>query len=348
MSRGKRYGSRRLARLSIFTVMLAGVFSFDVALASTVEITNLELRIDAEPGEQNTILLAGVTPDEGGDVEVEERTAGFGIRGCTSSGTRALCAGGDFEQVIADLKEGQDFLSARETTPIQHPLTVTAGSGNDIVRGGDDPNTLDGGPGDDGLVGGLAPDVLRGDEAALVVRPDAGRDSLQGGGANDVLFARDGLADNKIDCGAGSADRADVDLKDQEPPTTRGERLLNCENITGGAINEGPNVRVSRRAVRLTRRGVARIRLACPSALDSSCSGQLSLNPARGRKLALGARRYRIRPGQKRTVRLRLSRRKRTLVRRLGRRVSVQATALEDGEFGPKTTIVTFTLRAAR
>jgi hypothetical protein len=121
-----------------------------------------------------------------------------------------------------------------------------------------------------------------------------------------------------------------------------------------GAINEGPNVRVSARGVRLNRRGAARIRLACPRSLPSPCSGRLSLRTAarvsiggRPRTVALGSRRYRIAPGKKGVIRVPLTRRKRRLVKRL-RRLNVQAEAVEEGEFGPKTTTVTFLLRSAR
>jgi hypothetical protein len=51
-----------------------------------------------------------------------------------------------------------------------------------------------------------------------------GSGTLLGGGGNDAINAYNGLADNQVDCGPGSADTATIDVLDQ--PITSG-----CESV---------------------------------------------------------------------------------------------------------------------
>ncbi len=113
------------------------------------------------------------------------------------------------------------------------------GLGNDLLLGGDGADKLEGGPGDDRLQGGNGSDGLSGSAGAdellggpgndfLFGRggPDrldggSGSDRLLGGSGDDLIFAVDGELD-RIDCGAGSADRAVVDAID---------RVVRCETV---------------------------------------------------------------------------------------------------------------------
>ena len=82
---------------------------------------------------------------------------------------------------------------------------------------------------------------------------------------------------------------------------------------------------ISRRAVKLSRRGVAKVRVSCRSPLG--CKGRLVLRTARGRKVRLGSKSFAIKPRKRRTViRVRLSRKNRRRVARL-RKTPVDATA---------------------
>ena len=66
------------------------------------------------------------------------------------------------------------------------------------LKGFGQPDTIDGGKGNDELVGGK------------------GKDDLYGGGGNDLVNARDGARDRRINCGPGN-DRAKVDRVDPDP-----------------------------------------------------------------------------------------------------------------------------------
>jgi hypothetical protein len=256
---------------------------------------------------------------------------------------------------------------------------IVGGSAGDILTGDAGPNTLAGRFGDDtldGLAGndiitggfgvdtvrgGDGADTLLGDEGFALAGVTPGSDTLFGGNGPDTLKVRDGVRDVAANCGPvfrpilprqpnpDPGDVADLDLVDAgqtTPPTTR-ISTPGCETVMVGAINEGPNLVVSARAVRLSKRGVARIRVSCPRPLPSPCSGRLSLRTVTRRTAALGSRRYRLASGKKGFVRVPLTRRKRRLVTR-PRRVYVQAEAVEEGEFGPKTTTVILSLRARR
>jgi hypothetical protein len=229
--------------------------------------------------------------------------------------------------------------------------TLDGLAGNDLITGGFDSDTVRGGDGGD---------TLFGDEAFSSPGLTPGSDTVSGENGPDTLKLRDAVRDVIADCGPvfrfrfrpgatnpDPGDTADLDLVDagQTTPATTPIPTPGCESVTVGAINEGPNLRISARTVRLRRRGVARLRVACPRELPAPCAGRLSLRSSTRRPFVLGSRRYRIAAGRKRAVRLRVSRRGRALVRRFGR-AYVRAEAVEQGEFGPKTTIVTLSLRA--
>jgi Ca2+-binding RTX toxin-like protein len=70
------------------------------------------------------------------------------------------------------------------------------------------PSSLYGGAGDDLLIGRPGQDALIGDR---------GPDRLRGKNGNDLLLARDRTSDALIDCGAGPADRTDLDKAPKDP-----------------------------------------------------------------------------------------------------------------------------------
>ena len=99
--------------------------------------------------------------------------------------------------------------------------TETGGSGNDVLKGTDGPDTLRGGSGADLIFGfrgadllygnsgwdrihaGAGPDVVSGDSGADVLHAGLGQDNIFGDSGNDVVYAKDGYQDY-IDCGSGN------------------------------------------------------------------------------------------------------------------------------------------------
>jgi hypothetical protein len=81
----------------------------------------------------------------------------------------------------------------------------------------------------------------------------------------------------------------------------------------------GASVAVTSRAAKADRRGRFLVRLACPAARVRGCAGRLRVGAKR-------ARAYRVRAGASRSVRARLPKRLRKVVRKRGRvRVAVSA-----------------------
>jgi hypothetical protein len=140
-------------------------------------------------------------------------------------------------------------------------------------------------------------------------------------------------------------------------PTTQGTCPVAPEG--GGAPGTpdllGPAVAISRRGVRLTRRGYVGVRLSCAAEEPLGCrAGVLGLasaarvNVAGRRTVRLGSKRFSITAGRSTLVRMRLSRRNRALVRRLGRlRVRAQASA-SDQAGNRRTVTATFRMLPPR
>ena len=109
------------------------------------------------------------------------------------------------------------------------PIVVTGGPGNEsLLRGSSEPDSIEGGPGNDELRGEDAADLLDGGEGDDVLAAGDGDDLLTGGpgvdrllGASggDILFARDGVADVELNGGPG-VDTAHIDAVDPAPLAT--------------------------------------------------------------------------------------------------------------------------------
>jgi Ca2+-binding RTX toxin-like protein len=107
-------------------------------------------------------------------------------------------------------------------------VDVLGQRGNDELRAGrslSDTLVLDGGPGDDVVVGGqvfdriegkAGDDVLRGREGGDLIEGWGGKDTMSGGAGADELDAADGGRDRRIRCGAGLAIGDDLAVIDRK------------------------------------------------------------------------------------------------------------------------------------
>jgi hypothetical protein len=165
---------------------------------------------------------------------------------------------------------------------------------------------------------------------------------LFGEDGNDFIQARDGDVD-RINCAAGH-DTADLDLVD----TPQFGVFLACEAIFVGAVDEGPNVAISEGTRRVGEDGRTTVRLRCPASLQQPprCKGKLKLQLRTRRSLRRKAPRtdYTIRPGETRSIDVRLSHRDRRKLHRHHRADGV-VTSVEAGQHGDKTTTQTVKLR---
>ena len=232
-------------------------------------------------------------------------------------------------------------------------------SGNDELRGFGGNDELFGNGGDDTLSGSSGNDELNGGDGNDVIVGGTGFDSALAAAGNDTILFRDGQLDAlsllNIPCGSGT-DSLDLDLLDATvafptpiPGLLQLLLIADCEHITVGAIDEGPNVVISGRSRRVGRDGRTTVRLRCPRSLPARCKGRLKLQLGTRRSLRRTAPKahYSIRPGKTRGVEVRLSRRDRHSLRRHGSADGV-VTSVEAGQHGDKTTVQTVKLKPRR
>lgn len=198
-------------------------------------------------------------------------------------------------------------------------LVGTAGDDQLDATGFSGAAIFEGGGGSDKLTGGL------------------GADGLFGGAGPDTLLAKEGAVDQAIDCGA-DADSAETDGNDPTP--------VGCETVNGapfvppgsGGPGPGPGpgnldklapaVKVT--AGRVDRRGRVRLRFRCP-ANEIRCTGTFRLRAKKGKKtITVGHGKFAARGGKVASVRIRLTKAGRKLLRQRRKlKVTIAMTAVD-------------------
>ncbi|EAW40384.1 hypothetical protein MGP2080_05280 [marine gamma proteobacterium HTCC2080] len=91
--------------------------------------------------------------------------------------------------------------------------TIQGGDGNDIIVGGETIDTVGGDDGDDNISGGKGADILDGDDGDDIISGGDGDDIIQGGNDDDTITGNDGADTLKGDAGDDSIDGgAGVDI----------------------------------------------------------------------------------------------------------------------------------------
>jgi Ca2+-binding RTX toxin-like protein len=272
------------------------------------------------------------------------------------TGTDAVRESGDTDATVTGTADqasltgfGGDGLTGVERVELTggagaNALDASGFSGRALLTGGDGADSLTGGSGDDVLAGGADGDSLTG---------NAGADDFSGGAGADELKARDGVADAAIACGDDS-DTAEVDAEGVDavaadcetvnrPATDGGTDGTGGTGGSGGGDQTGgqpgggqtgggtqPAADVTAPRLRLgnistDRRGIVRAVIEC----DEACAGTYKLvatvrepsarsRSSRTRQVVLGRGRIsQPRAGQK-VIRIKLSRRNRALIDRVG------------------------------
>jgi hypothetical protein len=158
------------------------------------------VRGEASGGEQADVLnvsFGGMEGDAGNDV---------------LSGTQGDGGAGDDHLVViaGEGGTGEDVLRC----PAESPCQLDGGAGDDRLTGGDDIDRLFGRAGDDIMQGGGEFDTLLGNRGDDRLAGGAGGDHLRGGRGADRLFSRRDRVLDRVDCGSGRGDRAQVDRRD--------------------------------------------------------------------------------------------------------------------------------------
>jgi uncharacterized delta-60 repeat protein len=114
-----------------------------------------------------------------------------------------------FSRIEIAALAGDDILDA-SASPV--PVSLDGGDGNDVLLGGAFADLLLGGTGHDTLFGGRGDDTLHGNDGNDYLNPGPGADQAFGDAGNDQIFSLDNAPD-RVDGGAGF-DRAKADSSD--------------------------------------------------------------------------------------------------------------------------------------
>lgn len=244
--------------------------------------------------------IAPVTVDlrvSGGQGEAGENDTITGIEGARTG------AGND--TLIGD--SGPNFLQGGFGDD-----TVIGGRGNDLLAGSRGDDTLTGGRGKDDLEGGRGNDILKGGAGDDHLKGDYGTDRLFGGAGNDEITARDywlkkSLRD-QVSCGTGKDTAHLGDIREKD--SFRGD----CERVD---LTEGLSISVRRARTRRRRVLYVALRLRCPAGAKR-CKRKLTAYEKRGQRRGKSfTKRFSIRPGKRRVVKIRFRRARQRLVFRV-------------------------------
>jgi hypothetical protein len=305
---------------------------------------------DLTSGAENDVIRGNPGDDvldggAGGDTEEGGAGDDFFPMGGIRDGADVVSGGDGFDEVsyagrrnAVTIKNDGNPSSGERPGPVSGLLgegdrvsttvNVMRGTGNDDLIQAQPTSTLIGGGGDDSLIGTPGNDVLRGDE---------GSDRYDAGGGADTLQARDAVDDQAgvgISCGTGTGDTLDADVRDDDTRALP----VDCEAVSQGMVGEHPNVRI--RSAKRAGRRLLKVRLSCPRKTRNGCKGRLSVGSARKRARFGPSKRYRIRRGRSKVVRVRVRRRSQA---RRGKRVRVRS--VEKGRLGRRTTLRTLKVR---
>jgi hypothetical protein len=187
--------------------------------------------------------------------------------------------------------------------------TIDGANGNDILDGGAGNDTIFGGGNDDTITGGPGVDSMNGE--------GSGSGLYISVAGNDRIDARDGVAE-QLNCGPG-ADIAIVDAIDvvpQDPGSL-------CEQVDRGAPPATAKASVKSSSLKVSKNRFT-VKVGCTGA---ACKGKLTVKTAAKKPVTVGSASYSIAAGKTANVRVKLTSKGRSLMRRSKKlRVKVAVT----------------------
>ncbi len=153
------------------------------------------LRIIGGTGADSVTFDASLVGVYTGSITVTGNAGGDSINGGTLTTGINFSGGAGDDSAVGGL--GNDTLSGGTGSD-----RIVAAGGNDLVDGGDDPDTLRGNAGNDTITGGTGADLIVCATGNDKANGGDGNDSILGDGGNDTLFG--GLGDDTIDGSLGS------------------------------------------------------------------------------------------------------------------------------------------------
>lgn len=176
------------------------------------------LVLTAAPGEKNVVGVQS-TYDDPTKFVFYDSVAKVGAElpdGCTRDDptylTSMVCV--NPPEIRVELGDGDD--EGYISSDVKVPVKFFGGTGNDAIQGNAQPQTMDGGPGNDILEGYQGDDALSGGDGADKVNGGAGTDHVDGGAGDDLVSGdgSEGQWTDVIDGGPG-VDRIETDFSDR-------------------------------------------------------------------------------------------------------------------------------------
>jgi Ca2+-binding RTX toxin-like protein len=191
----KRYG-RVAAAAAVIALGGAVLLATNVAnaaphdaLVSVTGTASPTLRFQAGTGTVNKVYVDPVTggihiKDTIGTVQLHSTLKG----GCTQLNDHLVSCPSTIKAIEVTLADGNDYYN--NTTGV--PSTVDGGDGDDSLLGGTAKDTFNGGAGTDTLHGGFGNDILEGGAGGDTLYGQVGDDTLNSGDGNDNLWGGPG------------------------------------------------------------------------------------------------------------------------------------------------------------
>ena len=220
--------------------------------------------------------------------------------------------------------------------------TVSYQSLTDPVTVDLDGSAFDDGPGNEGdtvaadienIIGSKSDDTLTGNGQANRIEGGPGRDTIDGSGGQDDLLGQEG--DDTINSLDSFADTANCGLGTDKVTADAGlDTLIGCEdtgaqnggggnngggntgggNTGGGGTQTVPGPLMGLASKAGVKKGMTKVKLACPATAAGPCTGTLTLRATLGAKpkkagkpKAIGSAKFTIAPGKKAQVTIKLS-----------------------------------------
>jgi hypothetical protein len=107
-------------------------------------------------------------------------------------------------------------------------------------------------------------------------------------------------------------------------------------------------VKIAKQKVKVSKKGVAKVKVKCPGAASGACTGTLKLTAKLRKRVTIGSKRFTIRAGATRPVNVRLTKTARAALRKNGRLNALASAAAKDARGLTKVGTGTLVLTATR
>ena len=148
-----------------------------------------------------------VSKNDTGKVVVNEqtRTPATSTTPAKTTTKRTLFDAAKVKSILVNAAAGNDYVEIKPGIAATIPTTLNGGAGNDHLIGGRAKDLINGDAGNDLLYGNAGNDTVNGGDGRDLIVGGAGADVLNGNAGSDFIVARDGSGTDKVDGGAQDA-----------------------------------------------------------------------------------------------------------------------------------------------